>query len=173
METKPVGLPWCSLSYVKYPSDVPHVTRCPLLYRTKAKKGHLTPFPTLKVGGWARAVPHPPPHTHTPSLQLTLPSHGLGTSPHLYPRSLHSLHRESVFCQLLPHRMRKGNFPCCCPIVAGSLRKPAILLGPRQRLYRPSPEPAPVWRQDWASSTLSTSSQAQVASLLPSGSTGG
>lgn len=66
------------------------MTNCPILYRTKASKGHLVAFPICDSWWWGQewlfCLPFSPS-----SIQFTLPSHWLGTSLHLCSRSLHSL----------------------------------------------------------------------------------
>lgn len=69
------------------------MTRCTVLYRTKARKGHLMAFP-ISDGWWPGlkwllCLLFPPS-----SLQLMLPPHWLGTSLHLCSQSLPSLLQE-------------------------------------------------------------------------------
>lgn len=164
METKPVELLRCLLSCITGASAVPHVTSAPALYGTKAREGHPHLDGRWPRREWLLPLRFSPGWSAHASLPLTW---------HLYPplpRILYSLPRDSVFCQLLPHQVRKGNFPCCCPIFAQGTNNP---LGPKQRLRWPSPAPASAWRWEQGSIVSAPAPRASPMPTVTLGSGGG
>lgn len=116
---------------------MPRVTSAPVLYRTKARKGHLKAIPILMVGGqgWSGSCLSPSPLAG----QLRDPPHWLGTSIHLCPGS--STPSPGTVCSAssCPIKWGKGTFPVAAPSLP---REPTIPLGLNKGCFGPAlPQP--------------------------------
>lgn len=146
---------------------MPRVTSCRVLSssQTKARKVHWMTFHIwdCRWPGLEWLLP-----SYSPQQQL--PSHELGISRHLCPRSFRSPPQgECVLPALAPPNEERGL--CRCPILRGLLMQPTLPWGLRPRLSRPSPGPQPQLGHKSgppALSVLAAASESSTPVLRPS-----